>query len=201
MKQVERVSRRELNKVRTRAAILKAARARFAKAGFAGATMDEIADAAEVSRATLFNYFPSKAEIVAALVDQLDEDFFQLLDSYRAKDMSTADRIVGVFSESARNLDERRNVVRPLVAISEQSWGEGAGMARLARLTDAFVMLLGGERPADDVRKDVDVRLLAEMLVSTYIGLIHNWRAAEAYPLEQRLTTAGRLIAETITLR
>jgi AcrR family transcriptional regulator len=36
----------------------------FARQGFAGTTIDEIAAAADVSRATVFSYFPTKEEIV-----------------------------------------------------------------------------------------------------------------------------------------
>lgn len=200
MTDVVPASRRELNKLRTRAAIIKAARASFAEIGIAGATMDQIADAAEVSRATLFNYFSSKADIVAAVVEQLDTDFIALVESYRARPMTTGARIIGIFSDSGRTLEKRRDVMRPLVVISEQSWGEGPGMSRIARLIDVFTQLLGGEG-VSDVRTDTDVRLLAEMLVSVYIGMIHNWRTEEAYPIASRLRAAAQLMAETITAR
>lgn len=190
-------SRRELNKARTRAAIMKAARARFANAGANGVTMDEIAEAADVSRATLFNYFASKAAIIVALVEQLDTDFIALIESYRQRPLPTADRIIGIFTESARNLEKRGDAVRFLVGISEQSWGDQPGIDRLARLTEAFMHLLDGD--ADDVRTDVDHRVLGEMLVSVYIGIIHNWRMLDSYPLEARLHAAATIIAGAVT--
>lgn len=198
MNQVANISRRELNKARTRAAIMKAARASFAAAGVNGATMDQIADAAEVSRATLFNYFASKAAIIAALVEQLDTDFIALIESYRGQSISTAERIIGIFTESARNLEKRGDAVRFLVGISEQSWGDQPGIDRLARLTEAFMGLLGDE-DAGDVRADADRRVLAEMLVSVYIGIIHNWRMLDSYPLEERLHAAAKIIAQAVT--
>lgn len=198
MNQVANISRRELNKARTRAAIMKAARASFAAAGVNGATMDQIADAAEVSRATLFNYFASKAAIIAALVEQLDTDFIALIESYRGQPISTAERIIGIFTESARNLEKRGDAVRFLVGISEQSWGDQPGIDRLARLTEAFMGLLGDE-DAGGVRADADRRVLAEMLVSVYIGIIHNWRMLDSYPLEERLHAAAKIIAQAVT--
>jgi AcrR family transcriptional regulator len=196
--QLATTSRRELNKARTRAAIMKAARTSFAAAGVTGATMDQIAEAAEVSRATLFNYFASKAAIIAALVEQLDTDFIALIESYRQQRMTTADRIVGIFTESARNLEKRGDAVRFLVGISEQSWGDQLGIDRLASLTDAFMSLLSDEN-AGDVRTDVDVRVLGEMLVSVYIGIIHNWRMLDSYPLETRLHAAAEIIGQAVT--
>ena len=55
---------RERKKRATRIAIRDAAMRLFADHGFAGTTMDQIAEAADVSRATVFTYFPTKEEIV-----------------------------------------------------------------------------------------------------------------------------------------
>src|SRR3546814_12720656 len=67
-------SQRERNKARTRAAILEAARAGFASRGVAATTMGDIAEAAQVSRATLFNYLTGKAEILDHLVAERSEE-------------------------------------------------------------------------------------------------------------------------------
>jgi AcrR family transcriptional regulator len=55
---------RERKKRATRTAIHEAAMSLFADQGFAGTTIDEIADRADVSRATVFSYFPAKEDIV-----------------------------------------------------------------------------------------------------------------------------------------
>ena len=66
---------RERKKHATRLAIHEAGMLLFAEHGFTATTVDAIADAAGVSRATVFTYFPSKEEIVfgdaAAAVDLL----------------------------------------------------------------------------------------------------------------------------------
>jgi AcrR family transcriptional regulator len=66
---------RERKKQATRLAIRDAAMRLFEEHGFAGTTFDRIAAAADVSRATVFSYFPTKEDIVfgegAAVVDAL----------------------------------------------------------------------------------------------------------------------------------
>ncbi len=52
-------TRRELNKARTREALLDALRTQLAQRGLTELNVEEIAEAADVSRRTFFNYFPS----------------------------------------------------------------------------------------------------------------------------------------------
>ena len=53
-----------------RAAILKVARAAFLQHGYSGASMSQIAARVGGSKATLYNYFPSKKELFVALADE-----------------------------------------------------------------------------------------------------------------------------------
>lgn len=65
---------RERKKQRTRQAISDAALRLFLDRGFAGVSVADIADAAEVSKPTLFNYFPTKEDLLFdRIADHLDE--------------------------------------------------------------------------------------------------------------------------------
>lgn len=63
---------RERKKEQTRRRIAEVALRLFAERDFAAVTMTEIADAAEVSRATLFSYYPTKESLVLADVGAED---------------------------------------------------------------------------------------------------------------------------------
>lgn len=74
------VERREREKEARRTAILDAAREVFFRKGLLAATMDEIAQRAELSKGTLYLYFRTKEEIYVSL---LNEGMDILIDSFK----------------------------------------------------------------------------------------------------------------------
>ena len=72
-------ARRERRITARRAQILDAAAQVFAEKGFARATTKEIADAADVSEGTIYNYFGSKEDLVLAMMARVAE--MQLMSS------------------------------------------------------------------------------------------------------------------------
>lgn len=72
-------NRRERKKQATREALLDAALSLFADQGFAATTIEEIADAADVAPRTFFRYFPNKAAILYAPVEEYRATFRESL--------------------------------------------------------------------------------------------------------------------------
>ncbi len=91
-------SRRAVGKARVRERLLAAARNLFARRGVADTTMDDIARVAGVSRPTVFNYFPSKNLLLAALVQEMESRFLKLIEAQFDEPGSAAQRIAALFS-------------------------------------------------------------------------------------------------------
>jgi AcrR family transcriptional regulator len=74
---------RERKKARTRAAIQEVALRLFERQGYEATTVEQIADAAEVSPSTFFRYFPTKEDV--ALYDALDPLFISAFEAQPAE--------------------------------------------------------------------------------------------------------------------
>jgi AcrR family transcriptional regulator len=69
--------RRERKRRETRERIAEAAKKLFLKNGFDGTTIEDITEAADVSKRTFFGYFPSKEDLIFAWQDTFGDDLAQ----------------------------------------------------------------------------------------------------------------------------
>src|SRR3954463_9364404 len=79
--------RKRLSAVDRRAAILDAALEVFSKRGYNGASIDEIAQAAGISKALIYEHFPSKKDLHVSLLERHTQEIFVRL----AETADTAD--------------------------------------------------------------------------------------------------------------
>jgi AcrR family transcriptional regulator len=193
-------SRRADGKARVRAGLLSAARELFARQGVAATTMDDIARLAAVSRATAFNYFPSKHLLLAALVREMEARFLHIMDTQFDQPASAAARIAALFSWTAAKVEETPQLSRVLIGASETTFGAASDSgARTARTHRAFTRVLDAGRRDGDVRRDVPTEVLAEIVGGSYAGILHAWRVARRYPLRRRLDVAALALGELIS--
>jgi AcrR family transcriptional regulator len=192
-------SRREDGKARVRAGLLSAARALFARQGVAETTMDDVARQAGVSRATAFNYFPSKNLLLAALVQEMESRFLHLIEAQFAVPGTAAQRIGALFSWTAAKVEETPRLSRVLIGASETTFGAAPDSAvRTARTHRAFTRVLDVGQREGNVRDDVPTEVLAEIVGGTYAGILHAWRVGARYPLRRRLDAAALTLGELI---
>ena len=73
--------------------VMEVARAVFVERGYHAAGMDEIAEAAGVSKPVLYQHFPGKLELYLALVDRGIEELFQSADAALASTTDNKERV------------------------------------------------------------------------------------------------------------
>ena len=188
---------RERKKAQTRRDILDASRTCFNARDIAEVSMDEIAEAAGVARGTVFNYFPSKGDIVSALVAENAIMFGRLIDRANARRTPLLARLSSIFSTSAKGMLQTADLSRRLLNPVDRKWqatlnSRDASELMLDALEDTFLSASDALR----MRDDVPVRHLCELVLSIYTGIIAQWRMDPDYPLIDRLGQAAGLIVD-----
>ena len=147
---------RERKKQRTRQLIAETARRLFAERGFEAVPVSEIAREAEVSEATVFNYFPTKEDLFYNRLEAFEDELLQSI-----RDRRPGESVIsafGGFIATPRGLLAARDPeqVEYLAAITRVITDSPALLAReqqiYAKYTDALAQLLTketGSSPGD----------------------------------------------------
>ncbi len=194
---------RERKKLRTRGALIDSAFALFQRKGFEATTIDEIANAVDVSPRTFFRYFASKEEVALSLVD---DQLAALLDHFEhrpaAESVLEALRNAGMAVLRACEAGEegfdplRFQCVQILMssspALAASAMEQGA--ARLAEMAKLI-----GARMGVDFQVDPRPYLVASITVCAVQTAINAWRKTEPEARSSDLVDrAFRLLADGI---
>jgi AcrR family transcriptional regulator len=91
------VGRRERTKAANRAAILAAGREVFADAGYGAASVRDIVRRTDLASGTFYNYFPDKASIFRALIEEAGEEARRRVRAARRDARSREDFVEGAY--------------------------------------------------------------------------------------------------------
>lgn len=165
---------RERKKQRTRQQIADTARRLFAERGFEAVPVSEVAREADVSEATVFNYFPTKEDLFYHRLEAFEEE---LLSSIRAR--APGESVLAAFGRfvtiprgllAARDPDQ----VEHLAAITRVIIESPTLLAReqqvYAKYTDALAKLLAAETGASP--GDLEPWVVARTLIGLHQALV-----------------------------
>ena len=166
---------RERKKQRTRELIAATARGLFIERGFEAVPVAEIARAAEVSEATVFNYFPTKEDLLYSRLEAFEEELLTAIRERKPGESVLA--AFGRFLSEPRGLlaSEDADVVEQLAAIARVIAESPSLLAReqqiYARYTASLASVLAEETrtgTADDVRPWI----IAKTLIGVHESLV-----------------------------
>jgi len=165
---------RERKKQRTRQLIADTARRLFAERGFEAVPVSEIASEAEVSEATVFNYFPTKEDLFYHRLEAFEEELLRSI-----RDREPGESVLAAFGRfltTPRGLLAERDPeqVEHLAAITRVITESPALLAReqqvYAKYTDALAKLLTTETGASS--SDLTPWVVARTLIGLHQALV-----------------------------
>ena len=169
---------RERKKQRTREHIAETARRLFAERGFERVSVAEIARAADVSQQTVFNYFPTKEDLVFWRLGSFEEE---LLDAIRERE--PGEPVLAAFRRFV--LQQRGLLAAPepearerLAALTRTITDSPALLAReqqiFERYTASLAALIADELGADAA--DLRPWVAANAMMGAHRALVHHAR-------------------------
>ena len=183
---------REAKRAETEERILTAARKLLLEQGSPGVAMTEIAVAAGVSRATLFNYFSGKSALLQAMAAEFDSRFARTVSHYRDREESAPAALEALFARAALVLEQTAGLTRVLVM--ESGGGEG-----FPKLMAEFEALVQAGQASGQWRGDLPAARLAESLYAAFVTSLLGWcrqpRHSLADEFAERARDLGRLLA------
>ncbi len=183
---------------RSRKLILDAADAAFRELGFAGASMEEIATRAGLTRKTVYNLFNSKEEVVVQLIARLEAEPDLL---YRARIAANEDvfaLLEKVFLDRAGWCLANPSLARLALAPAERPTLEPpAGRPSFQRLV-RDVLVLGQRQGA--IRADEDPNFMALVLLGIYAQAMLSALAGGPFD-ESEIRRVIRVVVEGIGAR
>jgi AcrR family transcriptional regulator len=156
--------------------LLDAASEVFSSKGYHAAAMDDIADAAGVSKPVLYQHFPSKLDLYLALLDQSCDRLVDVVGEALASTDDNADRViatVAAFYEFVSSSGEFRFV------FESDLTGDGAVQRRLSRVNDEISDAIAAVIAEDTSLPPQQAKLLAVSLVGIAQVSARYWISGE----------------------
>jgi len=152
---------RERKKQKTKASIQRQALRLFKKRGYEETTIEDIAEAAEISPSTFFNYFPTKEDVV--VYDEYDPLMFSMLTDAPAGETARQSirRVLEAFGEiiekDREDILERSRLVLEVPELRARIWEE------LEKARDLFAAAIAARTGRD--ASDFEIQVVGMTLV------------------------------------
>lgn len=178
---MEKQSRRERNKIQCRQRILRASRQLFSAKGYEETTMDDVAERAEVSKATLYNYFPGKDSLLMGIAEAELEQIREMID--------------GELRQVPSPLERLRLVLRAFVLDSMCYISLSRKISYLNSIEDSPLFatrlemvrilrdLICQAQAAGELRRDIGAGDITELVMGLYLTTQFQWVHLEQHPV------------------
>lgn len=156
MKDIATYTRRERKKLQCKYTILRAARECFRRSGYEETTIIQIAEAADISYASFFNYFPTKDSLLPAMIQEQFEDMEELLRMEESQGATAMYMIRSILAQTARDIYLNKNIIFRMDALRAVGQSADASIVtNYNRIKDILTKFLQRAMQDGSLRDDI----------------------------------------------
>ncbi|MDO8862157.1 TetR/AcrR family transcriptional regulator [Haliea sp. E1-2-M8] len=195
--------RRERKKRETRERILQVALREFTRQGYDAVTVEALAEAADISKPTLFNYFPSKMAILQALVPGVDQRFAAAIERFRAEGGTAEEQLTRFFAYGAEMTRKTPMLTRALLILALRAYDDplySADRHRWPSLHDSFCAMLRDGVARGEVRTDISVERMTHYITGIYVYGLLSWLADPKFSVDVELAVAAAFLGSGVSV-
>jgi AcrR family transcriptional regulator len=177
---MKRTARKERELARVRQDILESAARAFARGGFHGTTMEDIASEAGFAVGSLYNYFRGKDEIYSSLLDTIAEEFERVYDMPQGSSLAFLQRLEWILHRNFELVERRREFfVMFLQQHGSLEWAaageeDNPVRQRYLRVVDRLQQLLQ-QGIAEGALRPLDARSMTYFTTGALNTVISHW--------------------------
>ena len=172
-----------------RSRVLEAALELASEGGYDAVQMRDVATRAQVALGTIYRYFTSKDQLLAAALVQWSSDLERRLAQRPAKGENAADRVVDVLRRASRAMEREPTLTSALVtAIASPDPAVRASQQDV----DQIIVTLVSDALRDVPDAEGVMRVLAWVWFASLIGWVNGW--TNAGTVGDELERAARLL-------
>jgi len=183
------------NQAARRSRVLDAALQLASEGGYDAVQMRDVATRAQVALGTIYRYFRSKDELLAAALVEWAASVERQVASRPPRGATTADRLVDVLRRATRAMERDANLTAAFVtAISSPDPAVGTWQQELASVLGQLVSTALSGVSAED--RDGITRVLSWVWFGALLGWVNGW--ANAGTVGDELEGAARLLLRPV---
>lgn len=173
----------------------------FQQNGYEAATMEQIAQAADVARGTLYNHFPTKDHILAAWIHQELERDLGSLPLATLAHQEFAEGAAALLALSAQWCVPHRNLLPAYLRFcftnmqSPDANNGGDGLLTL------YTQMIGNSQRSGKIRSDLQASHLATLFHHLYLAALVRWLNDPALSLDTEFSSALSVFLQGCTSR
>ncbi|MCL1896558.1 MAG: TetR/AcrR family transcriptional regulator [Clostridiales bacterium] len=185
------MSKREQNKIEVRHSILKASRKLFTANSYDGTLMTDIAEKANVSKATVYNYFPNKESLLIGIEQELILQITGMIEDDPGKAKSSEAMLREALEALVQASAEYPDLAKLITYLN--SCEDSALYETRLPLEKLFIKLIEGAKEEGSFKDGIEAERVADIIMGIYLITLFQWEHIDRYTPAQ----LGRKLDQT----